>query len=93
MSMKGNGVAVADDGRRVSVEYEIREHQERISSSTLDDPGASVPGLKSMDGYLTPECFPDESQFTLEAENGQKYLITGTKWFANRVDFVATPIK
>jgi hypothetical protein len=90
--MYQSGTAVADDGREQDVEYELCEHQETIRTPTLDDPNASIPGLKTLSGRMKPACFSDQGQFTLVTKQGQKYRITGRGWTSGHVEFVATPI-
>lgn len=87
------GVIITAEGQRHTVEYELRAHREVERCPTLEDPGDLIGGPLEIRGSMRPASFSEESQLTLEAEDGQKYQITITYSDAGHSEFVAVTIR
>lgn len=70
-TLKGQGAVVSKSGERNPVQYDIRVYQEQISAATLTNPGATIPGLKTIQGTIRPVCFWGENPLTLELMDGR----------------------
>lgn len=84
--MRGNKQHINGTGRLIgpgieaSVSYRIHEFQERIPTGTLDNPSASIPGLKTLSIHLEfsdPRHMPHIStdKLTLHLADGRKLAL------------------
>jgi hypothetical protein len=70
-SMEGRGIVTADDGQKVSVEYELNVYQEGIPAGSMADPHATIPRFKDIRGRIKPVCYFGQV-LRLEMEDGRK---------------------
>ncbi len=70
-TMKGDGTVTADDGEQFSVKYELNVYQDEIPAGNMDDPRATIPGLKDIRGWVEPVRLFDQT-LTLEMQDGRK---------------------
>ena len=80
-TMRGNGTVTANSGQTTAVRYELRVYQEEIPCRTHDDPHATIPGLKTIQGVVEPVCFFGENDLLLTMQDGrkQKFFFTDEK--------------
>ncbi len=71
-TMKGNGTVTADSGRAVAVRYELYVCQEEIAAGTLENPHATIPGMKEIRDRVEPVCFFGENGLLLQMQDGRK---------------------
>jgi len=71
-TMRGNGTVTAKSGQTTAVRYELRVYQEEIPCGTLDNPHATIPGLKTIQGVVEPVCFLGENDLLLTMQDGRK---------------------
>ena len=72
-TITGKGVVRSKDGKRTPVKYELTEFQEEIRAGHMEDPNASIPGLKQIRGWVDPVCFPGD-ELTLELHDRRKLM-------------------
>jgi len=72
--LKGVGTVTSGNGERVAVTYELHIYEERIPVGTMDDPHATMPGLKEIRGRIEPVCFFGENALVLELQDKRKLL-------------------
>ncbi len=70
-SLTGKGTVISRDGTRTPVEYELQVLQDEVPAGHLDDPHASIPGLKSVHGRVLPALSLGEMA-TLELKDGRR---------------------
>ena len=56
-TMKGQGTTTSNSGEKVPVRYELHVYQEQIPAGSLQDPHATVPGVKEIRGTGLPVRF------------------------------------
>jgi hypothetical protein len=78
--MKGHGTMTSHAGEQVAVRYELHVYEDEIHAGTLDNPGATLPGLKEIRGTIQPVRFFGENGLTLKMEDGRslKFFFTDT---------------
>ena len=70
-ALRGKGMVTTEDGQQVSVEYDLKVCQEEISAGSMENPTASIPGMKSIEGHVKPVRFFGQ-ELTLELEDKRK---------------------
>ena len=71
-TLKGIGTVTSSQGQPEPVNYELHIYQQEVPAATLDDPHATIPGLKEIRGRIDPVCFFGENGLTLEMQDGRK---------------------
>jgi len=71
-TMKGRGTMTSNAGEKVAVRYELHAYQNEIDAGSLNNPGATIPGMKRITGTVQPVSFFGENGLTLEMEDGRK---------------------
>jgi hypothetical protein len=71
-TMKGKGTVTGNSGQQVPVTYELHVYQSQVPAGTLDDPRATVPGLKEIRGRIEPVSFYGQERLLLEMQDGRK---------------------
>jgi hypothetical protein len=71
-TMKGKGTVTSNNGKKVAVQYELSVYQDEIPAGNLLDPHATIPGLKTVRGSVSPVCFFGENGLLLEMQDGRK---------------------
>ena len=71
-TMKGRGTMTSNAGERVAVQYELKVYQNEIDAGSLNNPGATIPGMKRITGTVQPVRFFGENGLTLEMQDGRK---------------------
>ncbi len=71
-TMRGTGTVTANNGEAVGVRYELHVLQQEIPAGTLQNPHATIPGLREIRGRIEPVCFFGESGLILEMQDGRK---------------------
>ncbi|HLH41131.1 MAG TPA: hypothetical protein VKX39_18420 [Bryobacteraceae bacterium] len=69
-TLRGRG-HVGTDGGKTSVEYELRIYQKEIRAGTMENPGATIPGMKSIEGWVRPFVGSMGTVLTLEMSDGR----------------------
>lgn len=79
-TMKGRGTVTANNGDQFGAQYELRVYQDEIDAGSLNNPGATIPGMKTIQGVVQPVRFFGENGLTLEMQDGRKlkFLFTDT---------------
>jgi len=70
--MNGSGTVTSVSGDQKPVQYDLHVYQEEISVRTLENPNATIPGMKDIRGRVDPVCFFGDSDLTLEMKDGRK---------------------
>ena len=52
--MQGTGTVTSCNGNRKSVQYDLHVYEEEFSARTLEDPTATISGLKDIRGRVEP---------------------------------------
>ena len=63
-TLRGKGFVISKSGR-TPVEYELRVFQDQINAGNFQNPGATIPGLKTIQGWVRPVVGFGESQNSL----------------------------
>ena len=71
-TMRGTGTATSPNGQSQPVSYHLDAHQDEIRAGSFDNPNATIPGMKSITGWVNPVCFFGENGVVLEMEDGRK---------------------
>jgi len=71
-TMKGHGTMTSNAGEQVAARYDLHVYQDEIHAGTLDNPGATIPGMKEIRGTVQPVRFFGENGLTLEMQDGRK---------------------
>ena len=71
-TMKGHRTMTSNAGEQVRVQYELHVYQEEIDAGGLNNPGATIPGMKEIRGTVQPVRFFGENGLTLEMQDGRK---------------------
>jgi hypothetical protein len=69
---KGSGTVTSSSGEHAAVDYVLHIYQDEIAVSTLQAGSATIPGMKSIEGRLSPFCFGLGQSLTLEFKDGRK---------------------
>jgi len=70
--MGGGGTVTSSRGEQKPVQYDLHVYQEEISVGTLENPNATIPGMKDIRGGVDPVCFFGDKDLTLETKDGRK---------------------
>ena len=68
--MNGIGTVTSSRGDQKPVQYDLHIFQEEISVRTLNDPNATVLGMKEIRGRVEPICFSGDRDLKLQSETG-----------------------
>jgi|NGEPerStandDraft_6_1074524.scaffolds.fasta_scaffold123790_2 hypothetical protein len=71
-TMKGTGTVTANSGEQIAVRYELHVYQDEVPVGTMENPHATMPGLKEYRGVIQPVRFFSESGLLLEMQDGRK---------------------
>jgi hypothetical protein len=69
-TLRGRGTVGVQNGKK-TVEYELRVHQQEIHAGTLENPSATIPGMKSIEGWVRPFVGSLGTMLTLEMSDGR----------------------
>lgn len=70
--MSGSGTATSSSGEQKTVRYSLQVLQQEIPCGTLDNPNATIPGIKEIRGRVDPVCFFGDGDVLLEMQDGRK---------------------
>jgi hypothetical protein len=73
-TLRGIGTVTSNAGQQVPVNYELHVYQQEIPAGTMDNPHATVPGLKEIRGRIEPVCFFGENGLALQMQDKRKIL-------------------
>jgi hypothetical protein len=71
-TMKGIATVTSNGEEQVAVQYELHVYQDDIPADNLIDPHATIPGMKSIERWVSPVRFFGENGLTLEMQDGRK---------------------
>jgi len=71
-TIRGRGTMTSNSGEKVPVTYDLSVDQEQIRAGSLNDPTATIPGLKRVSGTVLPVRFFGENGLQLEMEDRRK---------------------
>jgi hypothetical protein len=79
-TLRGSGFIPAQTGK-TKVEFEFQIHQEQIPVRSSPNPNATIPGMKSVRGWVRPFVGSLGQMLTLEMDDGQtaKFFFTDTQ--------------
>src|SRR6266487_1502335 len=70
--LDGSGTVTSSRGDQKPVRYDVHIYQEEISVGSLENPNATIPGMKDIRGGVDPVCFFGDKDLTLEMKDGRK---------------------
>ena len=70
-TLEGTGTVVSKSGESTTVRYKIWVHQDEIRAGPLQNPTATIPGMKSITGNVQPFCGTMGEMLTLKLRDGR----------------------
>jgi hypothetical protein len=70
-TIRGKGIVTSNGGEQ-AVQHELEIYQDDIRVRTREDPNGSIPGMKSIRGWIKPICFFGEDTLVLTMQDGRK---------------------
>jgi hypothetical protein len=76
--IEGSGTVTSSSGEHAAVHYVLHIYQDQISVANMQNPNATMPGIKSIEGPVLPVCFFRDPDLTLELQDGRKLKFSFT---------------
>lgn len=73
-TLEGIGTVVSGD-ESTPVRYEIWIHQDTIHAGNMQDPHATIPGMKTISGVIRPVCGAIGAPLKLMLQDGKKTAV------------------